>query len=130
MMHTRHKHKKYMHDETLIFHIHEHPQFHASQYTQNHNIHHIHHIIYTNILQHSKTKNTNFNNGRYITNISTDPYTVTVTYIKTNMCHIHTSIVSRHIGPRGNNKILRTPPPHILAQKKYLSASLVPLSNS
>ena len=29
------------------------------------------------------------------------------------MRHIHTSIVSRHLATRGNNKILRTPPPHI-----------------
>ena len=54
-----------------------------------------------------------FNNGRYTTNIPTDPHTVTTTDIKTNMRHIHTSIVSRHLATRGNNKILRTPPPHI-----------------
>ena len=29
------------------------------------------------------------------------------------MHHIHTSIVSRHLATRGNNTILRTPPPHI-----------------
>ena len=29
------------------------------------------------------------------------------------MRHIHTSIVSRYLATRGNNKILRTPPPHI-----------------
>ena len=29
------------------------------------------------------------------------------------MRHIHTSIVSRHLATRGNNKILRVPPPHI-----------------
>ena len=28
------------------------------------------------------------------------------------MRYIHTSIVSRHLATRGNNKILRTPPPH------------------
>ena len=38
---------------------------------------------------------------------------VTTTDIKTNMRHIHTSIVSMHLTTRGNNKILRTPPPHI-----------------
>ena len=53
-----------------------------------------------------------FNNGRYTTNILTDPHTVTTTDIKTNMRHIHTSIVSRHLATRGNNKILRTLPPH------------------
>ena len=35
------------------------------------------------------------------------------TDIKTNMLHIHTSIVSSHLATRDNNKILRTPPPHI-----------------
>ena len=30
-----------------------------------------------NLLQHSKAKNTIFNNGRYTTNIPTDPHTVT-----------------------------------------------------
>ena len=50
---------------------------------------------------------------------------------KTNTCHIHTSIVSRHLATRGNNKILRTPPPHTLAAlKRYFTASLVtPLPN-
>ena len=37
-----------------------------------------------NILQHSKAKNTIFNNGRYTTNIPTDPHTITTTDIKTN----------------------------------------------
>ena len=64
-----------------------------------------------NILQHSKVKNTIFNNGHYRTNIPREPHTVTTTDIKTNMRHIHTSIASSHT--RGNNKILRTPPPHI-----------------
>ena len=31
------------------------------------------------------------------------------------MRQIHTSIVSMHLATRGNNKILRTPPPHIVA---------------
>ena len=68
-----------------------------------------------NILQHSKAKKTTiFNNGRYTTNIPTDTHTVTTTDIKTNMRHIYTSIVSRHLATRGNNKILRTPPPHTM----------------
>ena len=53
-------------------------------------------------------KNTIFNNDRYTTNIPIDPHTVTTTYIKTNMHNIHTSIVSRHLATRGNNKILHT----------------------
>ena len=60
-----------------------------------------------NILQLSKAKKTIFNNGRYTTHIPTDPHTVTTTDIKTNMRHIHTSIVSRHLSTRGNKKILR-----------------------
>ena len=61
-----------------------------------------------------------FNNGRYTTNIPTDPHTATTTDIKTNMCHIHTSIVSRHLATRGNNKVLRTPPPHISSFEERL----------
>ena len=61
-----------------------------------------------------------FNSCRYITNIPTDPHTVTTTHIKTNMRHIHTSIVSRHLATRGNNKILRTPPPHISRTEERL----------
>ena len=69
--------------------------------------HNIHHIPYTNT-HHISTlqgyKNTIFNNGRYTTNIPTDPHTVTTTDIKTNMRHIHTSIVSRHLATRGKKK--------------------------
>ena len=36
------------------------------------------------------------------------------------MCRIHTSIVSRHLATRGNNKILRTPPPHISSSEEIL----------
>ena len=36
------------------------------------------------------------------------------------MRHIHTSIVSRHLATRGNNKILRTPPPHIGSSEERL----------
>ena len=42
------------------------------------------------------------------------------TDIKTNMRHIHTSIVSRHLATRGNNKILRTPPPHTSSSEEIL----------
>ena len=74
-----------------------------------------------NIFHHSKAqKPTIFNNGRYTTNIPTDPHTVTTTDIKTNVSHIHTYIVSRHLATRGNNKILRTPPPHISSPKELL----------
>ena len=38
----------------------------------------------------------------------------------TNMCHIHASIVSRHLATRSNNKIPRTPPPHISSSEERL----------
>ena len=36
------------------------------------------------------------------------------------MCELHTSIVSRHLTTIGNNKILRTPPPHIISSEEIL----------
>ena len=36
------------------------------------------------------------------------------------MCHVHTAIVSTHIATRNNNKILRTPPPHISSSEERL----------
>ena len=36
------------------------------------------------------------------------------------MRHIHTSIVSMHLATRGNNTILRTPPPHISSSEGRL----------
>ena len=56
----------------------------------------------------------------YTTNIPAYPQTITATDIKTNMRHIHTSIVSRHLATRGHNKILRTPPPHIRSADQIL----------
>ena len=37
------------------------------------------------------------------------------------MRHIHSSIVSRHLSTRGNNKILRTPLPHTSSSEEILS---------
>ena len=95
-------------------------QLHASQYKQKtqHPSHPLHKHTYFNTPRLKKP--TIFNNGRYTTNISTDPHTVTTTDIKTNMRHIHTSIVSRHLATRGNNKILRTPPPHTSSSEERL----------
>ena len=46
------------------------------------------------------------------------------------MRHIHTYSVSMHLATRGHNKILRTPPPHIISSEEILVASLVtPLPN-
>ena len=39
---------------------------------------------------------------------------------KANMCHIHTSIVSRHIATRGTTIILHTPPSHISSSEEIL----------
>ena len=65
-------------------------------------------------------KTTIFNNGRHTSNIPTNSHTITTTDIKTNMRHIHTSIVSMHLATRGNDTILRTPPPHISSSEKIL----------
>ena len=111
---------QHLHDETLTLPIHEHLQLHASQYKQKtqHPSHPLHkHTTYFNI---PRLKNTIFNNGCYTTNIPTVTHTVTTTYIKTNMRLIHASIVSRHLATGGNNKILRTPPPHISSSEERL----------
>ena len=111
---------QYLHDETLTLPIHEHLQIHASQYKQKtqHPSHPLHkHTTYFNT---PRLKKTIFNNGRYTTNIPTDPHKVATTDIKTNMRHIHKSIVSRYLATRGNNKILRTPPPHISSSEEIL----------
>ena len=39
---------------------------------------------------------------------------------KHNMRHIHTSIVTRYLTTRGNDKILRTAPPHISSTEETL----------
>ena len=46
------------------------------------------------------------------------PQTSTQSLQQTNMRHIHTSIVSRHLATRCNNKILRTP--HISSYEEIL----------
>ena len=112
---------QHLYGETLTFPIHEHLQLHASQYKQKtqHPSHPLHkHTTYFNTPK--LKKNTISNNGGYITNIPTDPHTVTTTDIKTNLHHIHTYIVSMHLATRGNNKILRKPPPHISSSEEGL----------
>ena len=47
-------------------------------------------------------------------------HTLSTTYIKTNMRHIHTYIVSKHLATCGNNTILRTPTPHISSSEEIL----------
>ena len=75
---------------------------------------------YTKRIMNAMTKGSTAATQQTTTNIPTDPHTVTTTDTKTNMRHIHTSIVSRHLATRGNNKILRTPPPHISSSEERL----------
>ena len=111
---------QHLHDVTPTLPIHDHLQRHASQYKQKtqHPSHPLHkHTTYFNT---PRLKNTIFTNGRYTTNIPTDLHIVTTPDIKTNIRHIHTSIVSRHLATRGHNKILRTSPPHICSSEERL----------
>ena len=103
----------HLHDETLILPIHEHLQFHASQFKHKtqYPLHPLH--KHTPWFTTPRLNNNKINNARYTTVIPTYPHTVITTDIKANMRHIHTSIVSKHLATRGKTKILRTPPPHI-----------------
>ena len=87
---------QHLHDETLILPIHDHLQLHASQYKQN--TQYPSHTPYTNI-QHTSTFNkpSIFNNGRYTTNISTDPHTITTTE---QPCTIYIHLLSLCIKPQ------------------------------
>ena len=111
---------QHLHGGTLTLPIHKHMQLHASQYKQKtqHPSHPL--LIHTTYFNTPMLKKLFFNNIRYTTNILTNPHTVITTDIKTNMRHIHTSIVSRHLATRGNNKILRTPPPHNSSSEERL----------
>ena len=80
---------QHLYDETLTLPIHEHLRLHVSQYKQKHNIDHTLTQTYFNTARLRKT--TIFNNGRYTTNIHTDPHTITTTDIKTN-CDIYIHI--------------------------------------
>ena len=110
---------QHLHDETLILPIHEHLQFHASQHKQKtqHPSHPLHKLTtYIN----TPDKNSLSLTTAATQNISTYPHTITTTDIKTNVRHIHTSIVFMHLDTRGNNKILRTPPPHTSSSEERL----------
>ena len=111
---------QHLHDETLILPIHEHIQLHASQYKQK--TQHLSHPLHKHTTYNTPRlkKSTIFINGRYTTNIPKDPHTITKTDIKTNICHVHTYIVSKHLATRDNNKILRTPLPHIINSEEIL----------
>ena len=108
-MHTRHKH---LHDKTLTLPIHEHLPLHASQYKQKtrHPSHLLHkHIIYFNT---PRLKTIYLQQRRYTTNFPTDPTYSHYSRHKNKLAS-YTYIVSRHLVTRGNNKIMRTPPPLI-----------------
>ena len=84
-----------------------------------------------NILQHSKAKKHYLQQRPLHNKHSHRPPHSHYNRHKTNMRHIHTSIVSRHLATRANNKILRALPPHISIPEHSFSASLVaPLPNS
>ena len=82
--------------------------------------HNIHHIPYTNT-QHTLQGLKKHSSTTAATQ-QTFPQTpaVTITDIKTNMSHLHTSIVYMHLAIRGNNTILRPPPIHISSSGETL----------
>ena len=92
---------------------------HNTKQKTQHPSHSLHkHTTYFNT--QTQKKPTIFTNDCYTTNIPTDPHKITTTDIKPNMRYIHTSIVSRHLATRSNNKIRRTPPPHISSSEEIL----------
>ena len=123
---------QHLHDETLTLPIDEHLQLHTSQYKQktqhpSHPLHKYTTYFNTPMLK----KHTIFYNDRYTTNIPTDPHTVTTTDIKTNMRHIHTSIVSAFSHKRAITKYCAHLYHTLAAMKRYFPTSLVePLPNS
>ena len=58
---------------------------------------------------HTQETNT-FNNTNYTTDINTKPDTINNAQIKTNMKHIHTTIVSSYLNIRNHTKITITIP--------------------
>ena len=92
---TQATHIQHLHDKTRTLLIHEHLQYKQKTQLPSHPLHK--HITYFNTPWLYPTIPPLFNNDRNTTNITTDPHTVTTTDIKTNMRHIHTSIVSRHL---------------------------------
>ena len=83
----------YYYDETLTLPIHQHLKLHASQYKQK--TQHPSHPLqkHTTYFNTPRLKNTIFNNGRYTTNIPTDPHSVTTTDIK-ETCAIYIHLLS------------------------------------
>ena len=129
MMHTRHKHTTSTRRNTHTSHTRTPTAPHHTIQTENTKS-----ITSTtqthNILQHSMTKKILF----LTTAAAQQTFPQTHTVTTTNMRHIYTYIVSRHLATRGNKKILRTPPPHISSscptQKKQISLPQIILTQS
>ena len=116
---------QHLHDETLTLPIHEHLQLHASQY--NHKPQHHSHPLHKHTLTLQGSKPTIFNNDRYTTNIPTCPPHSHYNRHKTNMRHIHTSIVSWRLATKYCAHLHHT----LAALKRFFPASLAaPLPNS
>ena len=83
--------------------------------------HNIHHIPYTNT-HHSSTlqgSKPHYFQQRPILN-KHSPRLQYSCHNRHKNKHIYTYTVSRHLATRGNNKILRTPPPHISSSEERL----------
>ena len=61
-----------------------------------------------------------FNNTNYITNIPTNPNTVTMADISANNKTIHTTIVTKHLTKWNNSKILQVLIPNICYSEETL----------
>ena len=111
---------QHLHDETITLPIHEHLQLHASQCKQK-TQHPVHPLHTHNILQHSKAKKHYFQQRPLHNKHShRPPHSHYNRHKNKHAPYIHTYIVSRHIATRGNNKILRTPPPHTSSSEERL----------
>ena len=108
---------QYLHDETLTLSIYEHIQLHASQYKQN--TQHPSNPLYkhTTYFTTPRLKKHYFKERPLHNKHSHKP---PHSHYKRHK-NKHTPIVSRHLAARGNNKILRTPPPPIISSKEILS---------
>ena len=111
---------QHLHDKTLTLPIHEHLQLHASQYTQKtqHPSHPLHkHTTYFNtprLKKHYVEQRPLHNKHSHRPSHSH--------YNKHKYKHASYSYIyfSRHLATRGNNKILRTPPPHTSSSEERL----------
>ena len=102
---------QYLHDETLTLPIHEHLQLHTSQYKQKaqHPSHILHKHTYINTAKQNKILKQRPLHNTHSHRPPHSHYNRPKTNIQTNMRHIYTSSLSRHLATRGNNTIL----PHL-----------------